>query len=92
MDPVTGIPDLIMELGKFNPYLKLYPGVTLKRSWVLSQRPFPKRQLPTGIFPSGNFPNVHYPKLQLPNSQLCPSRSLQPHCSLRACGASEGPS
>ena len=28
---------------------------------TLTQRIFPKLQLPKGIFPSGNFPNVHRP-------------------------------
>ena len=35
------------------------------RSQVLSQRIFPKWQLPMGIFPSGNLSNVQVPKRQL---------------------------
>ena len=45
---------------------------------LLSQRIFPKWQLPKNIFPSGNFPNVKFPKWQLPKSVLIAALGSQP--------------
>ena len=64
----------------------------------LSQRIYPKSQLPKGIFPSCNLPNVQIPQRQLPKSALAVvfitqpvwveplgplTAALGPHCSLR---------
>ena len=67
---MPGVARGILKIVQHRPENDSVIPMVLRLIYLISQRIFPKWQLPKGIFHSGNFPNVKFPKRQLPKSNL----------------------